>query len=111
MYPKKLLEIESLELRRLKCDLKMYYQIMYGLKNLDRNKFFRSVQKSHETRSHDLQIEKPLNRNNVLANTFAGRVIDCWNNLDEKIVKASSLSQFKNGLNNVNLNHYLSNNG
>ena len=81
----KLLEIESLELRRLKCDLKMYYQIMHGLVNLDRNEFFRSVHKSHETRSHDLQIEKPLHRNNVLANTFAGRVIDCWNNLDKKL--------------------------
>ena len=60
----KLLGIESLEMRRLKCDLKMYYQIMHGLVNLDRNKFFHTVNKSHKTRSHDLQIEKPLFRNN-----------------------------------------------
>ena len=65
---------------------------MHGLVNLDRIKFFRSVHKSHETRNHELQIKKKtLYRNNVLANSFAGRVIDCFNNLDEKIVTVSSL--------------------
>ena len=108
----KLLDIESLEMRRLKCDLKMYYQIMHGLVNLDRYKFFHTVNKSHKTRSHDLQIEKPLYRNNNLANTFASRVIDCWNNLDEQIVTASSLKKFKSSLDGVNLNQYcLSSNG
>ena len=102
----KLLGIESLEMRRLKCDLKMYYQIMHGLVNLDRNKFFHTVNKSHKTRSHDLQIEKPLFRNNNLANTFASRVIDCWNNLDEHIVKASSLKKIISSLDGVNLNQY-----
>ena len=36
----KILDLESLEQRRLKFDLKMYFQIIHGLVNLDRDKFF-----------------------------------------------------------------------
>ena len=84
---------------------------MHDLVNLDRNKFFRSVHKSHETRSHDLQIKKTFYRNNVLANIFEGKEIDCWKHSDEKIVTASSLSKFMSSLRNFNLNPYLSSNG
>ena len=54
-YPErlKLLDLESLEHRRLKFDLKMYYQIIHGLVSLDVNKFCVFLPKSHGTRGHD----------------------------------------------------------
>ena len=103
----KILELESLELRRLKFDLKMYFQIIHGLVDLDRAKFFTLLPQTHGTRSHDLQLQKPLYQNNYLGNTFASRAISCWNRLPVHVVSATSLVAFKHHLKNVCLNKYL----
>ena len=103
----KILNLESLEQRRLKFDLKMYFQIIHGLVNLDKDKFFVFLPKSHGTRSHDFQLQLPLYHSNLLSNTFAGRAIDCWNGLSAQAVSAKSLGCFKSYLNEHDFSKYL----
>ena len=103
----KLLDLESLEHRRLKFDLKMYHKIIHGLVNLDKNKFFVFLPNLHSTRGHDLQLQIPVYRSNHLANTFASRAIDCWNHLPAKTVTATSINAFSFYLNSADCTQYL----
>jgi hypothetical protein len=92
----KLLGLDLLELRRLKFDLKMYFKILHGQINLNIDNFFVLLPASHGTRSHNLQIQKQVYRNNTLNNTFSNRSIDCWNSLPTETVTATSFIRFKN---------------
>ena len=89
IYRLKLLGLDSLELRRLKFDLKLYYQIINGLINLNCSKFFQILPVTHETRSHKLQIQKQVYQNNSLNNTFPNRAVDCWNNFPKELIEAT----------------------
>ena len=105
-----LLGLETLELRRLKFDLKMYYQIVHHAVNLDSSKFFKILIATHETRSHKFQLQKQVFQNNKLNNSFANRAIDCWNNLPNEIAEAANYRTFKKLLNLVDssfFNSYL----
>jgi len=51
--------IDSLEVRRLKADLTMYYRILYNLVDVDSNQFFSLVNCS-VTRGHSLRMIKPF---------------------------------------------------
>jgi len=102
-----LLDLDSLELRRLKYDLKVYFQVIHGLTILDSAHFFILQSKSYITRGHGFKLEKQVHSNNLLSNTFANRAIDCWNHLPEQIVTAPNLNQFKKKLNNLDLTKYL----
>ena len=95
----KLLGLDSLELRRLKFDLKLYYQIINGLINLNCSKFFQILPVTHETRSHKLQIQKQVYQNNSLNNTFPNRAVDCWNSLPKEKIEATDFKTFKRMLN------------
>ena len=96
-----LLGLETLELRRLKFDLKMYYQIIHHAVDLDSSKFFKILIVTHETRSHKFQLQKQVFQNNTLNNSFANRAIDCWNNLPHEIAEAVNYMTFKKLLNQV----------
>ena len=95
----KLLGLDSLELRRLKFDLKLYYQIINGLINLNCAKFFQILPVTLETRSHKLQIQKQVFQNNWLNNTFSNRAVDCWNSLPREMIEATDFKTFKRMLN------------
>ena len=95
----KLLGLDSLELCRLKFDLKLYYQIINGLINLNCSKFFQILPVTHETRSHKLQIQKQVYQNNSLNNTFPNRAVDYWNSLSKEMIEATDFKTFKRMLN------------
>ena len=90
-----MLGLETLELRRLKFDLKMYYQIIHHTVDLDSSKFFKILIVTHETRSHKFQLQKQVFPNNTLNNSFANRAIDCWNTLPNEIAEAANYMTFK----------------
>ena len=108
-YPERLilLNLESLEQRRLKYDLNMYYKIIHNLTNLDKNKFFSFLPKTHGTRGHDFQIQIPLSRSNSLSNTFASRSVDCWNHLPAQTISATSIASFKRHLQATDFSIYM----
>ena len=86
-----LLGAESLELRRLKLDLIMMYQILHGLVAV--NALF-DVLLDDEARA-DFKIFKPQCNVNCRAHSFACTRINCWNSLPNDVRKASSVFGFK----------------
>ena len=106
-YPERLqiLKTESLELRRLKFDLNMIYCAIHGLNALDSSKFFDIFNSS--SRGHSLKIRKQFSRVNYRAFSFANRCVDAWNSLNNEVVFASSLTNFKKKLKDVDFSAFL----
>jgi hypothetical protein len=102
----KLLSLESLELRRLKFDLMMYFRIIRGFCCIEKLNFFVFLPALHKTRSHDFQLQKQIYSNNALNNTFSNRAIDCWNGLPSKTVNAANFAVFKKLLNKIELTFF-----
>ena len=100
-----MLGLETLESRRLKYDIKLYYQIIHGLVVIDSSSLFNVIPKDHGTRGHDFRLQRQLYPTNSLANTFSNRAIDWWNSLPASVVSAPSFAAFKRLIKNYNLNH------
>jgi hypothetical protein len=100
------LSTETLELRRLKFDLIMYYKIIHGLIDIDNSKFFnRSAYTT--TRGNSYKLSKPIISSNFDANQFCNRNIDVWNSLPDNIVNAISVSNFKRLIDHFNFLPFL----
>ena len=75
-----ILGLESLEMRRIKRDLKTCFKIFYGFVDLDINNYsFFKLSDATLTRGHHFKIVKPLVKSNLSLNSFASRVVDFWN--------------------------------
>ncbi|PIK40492.1 hypothetical protein BSL78_22653 [Apostichopus japonicus] len=92
-----LLNLTTLELRRLRGDLIQVFKIVYGFDNLSFTDFFMFANSSC-TRGHCLKLQKSHSRINIRHNFFSNRVVNEWNSLPEKVVLASSVNGFKNAL-------------
>jgi ribonuclease P/MRP protein subunit RPP40 len=86
--------LTTLETRRLRGDLIEVFKIFKGFDDLDPNMFFELSQAN--TRGHSLKLIKPRCRLDIRKFSFAHRVVDIWNNLDEGIVACDSINGFKN---------------
>jgi len=102
-----LLNLESLELRRLKSDLTMYFKIINQLVINNPSKFFSFCPSINHTRGHNRKLQKQSLPNSSLANTFSNRAIDCWNSLPSQVVTATTLRSFTCRLAQVDLSSYL----
>ena len=95
----RMLDIESLELRRLRADLAMTYKILFHKTGMNPNNFF-SLQKcsSHKLRRHEFQI-KPIHTFKTARSDrcLFNRVISVWNSLPTTTV-FSSLYKFKESI-------------
>ena len=98
--------LDSLESRRIKFDLLMYYKIINNLVDTDSSKFFTFVHHPFNTRGHGLKLTKKSYLTNALANTFANRCINCWNALPLSIVSLPTLAHFKMQLEKIDLSDY-----
>ena len=103
----RILKTDSLELRRLKTDLSMYYKILSGLVDLDAEIFFKIDKNVHSTRTNGVKLIKPVSKSSLHSNTFSHRCLNCWNALPPEMVLASSLSSFKNKLNEFDFSRFL----
>jgi len=102
-----ILNLESLEIRRLKKDLKMYHKIVHGSIDLNCNDFFNIKSNMYHTRGHNLKIIKPFCNSDMFLNTFANRVVDCWNWLPTDIVNLKNIKGFSSKLNIIDLNKFV----
>jgi len=59
------------------------------------------------SRGHSLKIRKQFSRVNYRAFSFANRCVHVWNGLDNEIVFASSLSNFKKKFKDVDFSVFL----
>ena len=108
-YPERLaaLNIEPLELRRLKADLILYYKCFHDMVALPFNDYFQVSQHISQTRSGGNRLIVPLCSTNRFNNEFFNRCVNCWNSLPDDIVNANSINRFKFLLCNFDLSHFL----
>ena len=99
------LNIDSLECRRLKTDLTMYYQIFHNCVDMDADNFF-TLSTHQKTRGHGLKIRKPKIINFAHGNSFCNRAVSVWNALPGNIVNSDTLASFKTKLKAINLELY-----
>ena len=81
-------------MRRLRGDLIEVFKMFEGFDNLDPLLFFEL--NTAPTRGHSLKLVKPGCRLDVRKYSFAHRVIDIWNILDDNTIACDSLNGFKN---------------
>ena len=102
-----ILGLETLELRRLRFDLCMYFKIIRGFINVNKDDFFYFPVNPHITRGNDFKLLKPVCKTNMLSNIFACRCINIWNELPNEVVNAPSVPSFKARLKRLCLNKFL----
>ncbi|MGE5822000.1 MAG: RNA-directed DNA polymerase [Nitrososphaerota archaeon] len=90
------LNLTTLETRRLRGDLIEVFKIFKGLDKLDPLKFFELS--NAPTRGHSLKLVKPRCRLDVRKFSFAQRVVDVWNSLNDDMVACDSVNGFKKRL-------------
>ena len=101
----KILKLETLEMRRIKFDLKLCYKIINGLCDLNFNEFF-TFASSSVTRDHNYKLIKPLSKNNWLLDFYSSRVVPYWNSLPSDVVSFSSFAIFVKKLNLVDFDKF-----
>ena len=89
-----LLNLQSLEHRRLNHDLILCFNIIHNHIAICQNDFFQ-LSGNTNTRGHPFKLTVPLTHTNLRRYFFSSRVIPIWNSLPANIVNASSSSFFK----------------
>jgi hypothetical protein len=97
----KVLDIETLEIRREQQDLLLTYKILNGIGNIEYSglftKFQRETARTRLATGHD-NLALPVARSEVRKNSFAVRVVSKWNALPDEIKMSSSVDEFKRRL-------------
>ena len=106
----KLLNLQSLEHRRVILDLTLLYKIFYRLIDLDFNSYFKHKYHAYSTRNSEYnsrQIISILSTDNaVLQSCFFHRVVKFWNFLPDNVVLSPSLCSFRSRLLGVDLSSF-----
>jgi hypothetical protein len=103
----KLLNAESLEMRRLKFDLFMYYKIIFNLTDVPTDEFF--ILKNGITRNNGLCISLNKFHYNAERYYFRNRCVNVWNSLPNYVVNSACLNDFKRSLSVIDLSRFLKN--
>ena len=101
-----LLGLETLELRRLKFDLIMCFNIIKGNNCLDLEQFF-TLNPNKNLRGHPFKIVAPLAKTNSRKFFFSHRVTPIRNSLPNEFVLAPNVNIFKKRLNTHNFDKFL----
>ena len=91
------LQWESLESRRTKAQLTMFYKITNDLVDIPADQYL--IPSKTNTRScHSKKFRQPTTSTSYYKNSFFPRTIAVWNNLPANVAEASDLVSFKQGL-------------
>ena len=85
--------LESLEVRRLRSDLLMYFKTLHGYADLQFTDFFK-INNNRTTINNFLAITSSW-KTNFSSDLFSNRAINVWNSLSNDIVLSQSVNQFK----------------
>jgi len=97
----KFLNLERLELRRVRFDVIWCYKILFGLVGTNKDDLFEL--RSSSTRGHPYKLFKHFNSCSAKSSFFSHRVVNIWNRLPVDSIDFSSLSRFKRSLCSVDL--------
>lgn len=108
-YPERLavVDLEPLELRRLKADLVLYYKCFANLVALPCEEYFVTSDIASQTRTGGDRIVQSVCNTNRFQNDFFNRCANCWNFLPADVVAANSVQRFKSLLTTVDLRRFL----
>ena len=101
-----LMNMNSLEYRRLEFDLILLYKILHKMIyiNLQDTISISNILSTYNFRRHSLQLTPhPLCNTNMRYNFFSNRIIQIWNKLPEHLISSKSLEIFKISLHKFNL--------
>ena len=100
-YPERLkcLNSETLEMRRIKYDLSMYFKILHGFVDINDESMFQV--RDIRTRNNGLTLFKAKFNSNLERYIFRNRCINIWNLLPQTVVGSSDLFAFKRHLNSL----------
>ena len=91
------LDLPSLIYRRRRGDMIQMFKITSGMVRIPEASLF-SPATLFQTRGHSKKMFKHHASKFVRAKSFTQRVLNDWNSLPEEIIKASTLNNFKNKL-------------
>ena len=108
-YPQRLfkLNLEPLELRRLKFDLAEVHKLVLGQSALLFENYFTYKHYTGTRAPHDFQLSLPLVRSEFAKCSFQFRVVNAWNALPAAIVNSPSRSEFLSRLTSFDLLPFL----
>ena len=98
----KLLQLTTLEDKRIRGDLIKVYKLIHGIDNVDHTQFFTIIRDgpSTATRGHQLKIKVPHCKTERRKNFFSIRVISKWNKLPPDVVFSPNVNAFKRNFDN-----------
>ena len=100
------LNLQTLEHRRLLADLLMCFNIIKGNNCIEQADFFQ-LPSFKFSRGHHLKLSIPLAKSNTRKFFFVSRVVPIWNSLPADIVITNSTRTFKQSIAKVNFSKYL----
>ena len=92
----KTLNLTTLEQRRERGDLIAVYRSRNGLEKFDKDDLM--VWDNRVTRGHGMKLKKSTSRRDVKKFSFPQRCVEVWNALDEEVISAKTLHNFKEKL-------------
>ena len=95
------LKLWTLEERRNRQDLIEVFKMCNGLSMLKLNEFFTLADNTRGTRGHSRKLIKFWCTRDCCKYFFSNRVINRWNQLDQRVVDASSINAFKGCMNKI----------
>ena len=90
----KMLNLVSLELRRLRADLLLVYKILFCLLHTNTETLF-TLRAHAQLRGHQYMLEKQRCTNSIRHMFFCNRVVNIWNSLPSDTTDFSSLLKFR----------------
>jgi hypothetical protein len=101
------LNLETLELRRLRFDLIFYYKVFNHLTPFEPDSVFTIYSPPNCLRSNEPFILKPITGPNRFLSTTFCRAVDAWNYLPLELRLSKSLPVFKRGLKVIDFSKFL----
>ena len=101
----KICKLESLDLRRIKCDVIMLFKILHGMIHVDLCNNSIAVSNA-VTRGNSYKLVKYRVRLDVREYFYVNRVVNVWNCLNDNVVRSLALHEFVLKLDSINLSSF-----
>ena len=93
------MNLETLESRRIKADIILFYKVINNLTNLNIDDSYKFVDKF---RGHNFNLFHMFSRTDIRKFSWANRIVNVWNNIESEVVNAISLYRFKKFIKKLN---------